>query len=133
MCQTCNNVNCSCTYKSNYNINGKTSTKDEQHKTHCSRNTPHNNLTETIDNDSIFESETVSDTSENYFELSTICNDEHNNNIMFYNDTTVSRNTVDTSMSAQNLLDINLGKKGMHIGHINSQGLQNKLEQIVLC
>ena len=103
LCQTCNNVNCSCSYKPNCNINGKTSTKDEQHKTDCSRNTPHNNLTETIDNDSIFESETVNDTSENYFELSTICDDEHNNN------TTVSRNTytfdsVDTSMSAQNLL-----------------------------
>ena len=56
---------------------------------------------------------------------------------MFYNDTTVSKNTctfdsVDTSMSAQNLLNLNLGKKGMHIGHINIQGLQNKLEQIVL-
>ena len=38
--------------------------------------------------------------------------------IMFYNDTTVSRNTctfdsVDTSMSTQNLLNLNLGKKGM--------------------
>ena len=31
---------------------------------------------------------------------------------------------------AQNLLNLNLGKKGVHIGHINIQGLQNKLEQI---
>ena len=39
---------------------------------------------------------------------------------------------VSTSMSAQNLFCLNLAKKGMNMGHLNIQGLQNKLDQLQL-
>ena len=35
-------------------------------------------------------------------------------------------------MNAQNPLCLNLCNKGMHIGHLNVQGLQNKFDQIAL-
>ena len=48
---------------------------------------------------------------------------------------TVENNVHDStcsSMSAQSMLNSNLGKKGFKMGHLNVQGIQNKIEQIDL-
>ena len=37
-----------------------------------------------------------------------------------------------SSMSAQSMLNLGLGKKGFKMGHLNVQGIQNKIEQIDL-
>ena len=37
-----------------------------------------------------------------------------------------------SSMSAQSMLNLGLGKKGFKMGHLNVQGIQNKIEQIGL-
>ena len=40
--------------------------------------------------------------------------------------------TTCSSMSAQSMLNLGLGKKGFKMGHLNVQGIQNKIEQIDL-
>ena len=37
-----------------------------------------------------------------------------------------------SSMSAQSMLNLGLGKKGFKMGHLNVQGIQSKIEQIDL-
>ena len=35
-----------------------------------------------------------------------------------------------SSMNAQSMLNLGLGKTGFKMGHLNVQGIQNKIEQI---
>ena len=88
-------------------------------------------------NTSDYKNETVQDISINCFNTSTVCDFSENINTLPYNNSTISDISSDcendiSSMSAQNPLCLNLCNKGMHIGHLNVQGLQNKFDQIAL-
>ena len=41
--------------------------------------------------------------------------------------------SICSSMSAQSMLNLGLGKKGFKMGHLNVQGIQNKIEQLIYC
>ena len=90
-------------------------------------------------NDTSF-SETVNDY---IYDLSTLF-DQSFETIIQYTNLTIDNNVHEhtnennvhdstcSSMSAQSMLNLGLGKKGFKMGHLNVQGIQNKIEQIDL-
>lgn len=76
---------------------------------------------------------------DNEYEISTFL-DQNNDATSFYSYATIEDNVHEinlheinySSMSAQNMLNLGLSKKGLKMGHLNIQGLQNKIEQIDL-
>ena len=86
-----------------------------------------------------YQNETVQEISVDCFETSTLCDISDNVNTLPYNDSTINDTCLSSlaendisSMSAPNPLCLNLCNKGMHIGHLNVQGLQNKFDQVAL-
>ena len=86
-----------------------------------------------------YQNETVQEISVDCFETSTLCDISDNVNSLPYSDFTINDTCLSSlvendisSMSAQNPLCLNLCNKGMHIGHLNVQGLQNKFDQVAV-
>ena len=73
-----------------------------------------------IDNDLAYDNTTI--------ENNTCENDEHENDI-HVNDNV---HEDQSSMSARSMLNLGLSRKGFKMGHLNIQGIQNKIDQIDL-
>ena len=143
-CQTCNSIDCSCDSVLDINSIDTASTGNKETEIHvlqcdadCPSTASHSAKSSDIDNN--HENDTIDNVSTDYFYSSTIYDDVQHHNNYLYNNTcpTLSMNSsnsvnVSTSMSAQNLFCLNLAKKGMNMGHLNIQGLQNKLDQLQL-
>lgn len=78
------------------------------------------NFSTLIDNDLMYDNTTIEN---NPYE-----NDVHEND-MHVNDNV---HEDQSSMSAQSMLNLGLSRKGFKMGHLNIQGIQNKIDQIDL-
>ena len=130
ICECCNYSNCECsTSKISSNILFSNNTSASSNKSAEQRSDYDNeanssqtiyNLSSLIDNDLAYDNTTI--------ENNTYENDVHENE-MHVNDNV---HEDQSSMSAQSMLNLGLSRKGFKMGHLNIQGIQNKIDQIDL-
>ena len=137
ICQNCNYLDCECDNKNNFTNTPYTSTTINKSRETIRENTSKNDFPGTdYDLSTMISNSTHSDniygntTTENYTALDydTIIddNDVHENNLH------ENVHAFQSSMSAQSMLNLGLHKKGFKMGHLNVQGIQNKIDQIDL-
>ena len=135
ICQNCNYLDCECDNKNNLTNIQYTSTTINKSRETIRENTSKNDFPGTdYDLSTMISNSTHSDniygntTTENYTALDydTIIddNDVHENNLH------ENVHAFQSSMSAQSMLNLGLHKKGFKMGHLNVQGIQNKIDQI---
>ena len=137
ICQNCNYLDCECDNKNNFTNTQYTSTTINKSRETIRENTSKNDFPGTdYDLSTMISNSTHSDniygntTTENYtaldYDTTIDDNDVHENNLH------ENVHAFQSSMSAQSMLNLGLHKKGFKMGHLNVQGIQNKIDQIDL-
>ena len=128
ICEYCNNPTCICDCSMGNNASSNSINNDTSFHFSVEQSCEHHNQTNSI--------EVTSD--------STTLKE----NNLIYNNTTIENNTClngahasdmyenvhenGSSMSAKSMLNLGLSRKGVKMGHLNIQGIQNKINQIYL-